>query len=236
MTCHDAHLKPPVPSLSTRAAVRAFEAFIEDEAFPCVGAKAACERGSLKCFCANDIGDPRDDRRIVEEVQAFAENTESEDLFVSFAVLFPHSPRMSESAFEDYLWQRLGGMHEIDRSTHDWDDSVSDDPSSSQFSMSIGGKAFYVIGLHPDASRPARRFHCPVLVFNLHRQFERLRADGRYERLREAIARRDTAFSGSTNPMLAPYGKSSEARQYSGRYVGEGWVCPFHKAAKGQQQ
>ncbi|HEV2682323.1 MAG TPA: YqcI/YcgG family protein, partial [Rhodanobacter sp.] len=57
---------------------------------------------------------------------------------------------------------------------------------------------------------------------------EQLRADGRYEKLRQAIIERDIAFAGSSNPMLAAHGKSSEARQYSGRQVGTDWVCPFH--------
>jgi FPC/CPF motif-containing protein YcgG len=94
--------------------------------------------------------------------------------------------------------------------------------------MSIGGKAFYVVGLHPASSRPARRFRQPTLVFNLHSQFEQLRTDGRYDKLREAITARDIALAGSKNPMLAVHGTDSEARQYSGRRVDERWVCPFH--------
>ena len=93
--------------------------------------------------------------------------------------------------------------------------------------MSAGGKGFFVIGMHPGASRLARRFQCPVLVFNLHSQFEQLRADGRYDKLRSTIVARDIAFSGSGNPMLATYGQRSEARQYSGRRVDDDWVCPF---------
>ena len=140
---------------------------------------------------------------------------------------------MSESAFEAALWQRLRAIHAIDRREHAWDASVSDDPASAHFSMSVGGKAFYVVGLHPDASRGARRFQCPALVFNLHGQFEQLRADGRYVKLRQAIVRRDVAYAGSANPMLAAHGENSEARQYSGRVVGPDWQCPFRAADSG---
>ena len=77
------------------------------------------------------------------------------------------------------------------------------------------------------ASRPARRAPYPTLVFNLHDQFEQLRAAGRYERMREAILARDEKLAGSINPMLARHGEASEARQYSGRAVGEEWRCPF---------
>ena len=34
-------------------------------------------------------------------------------------------------------------------------------------------------------------------------------------------------FIGSLNPMLAQHGEASEARQYSGRQVDDGWKCPF---------
>ena len=67
-----------------------------------------------------------------------------------------------------------------------------------------------------------------MLVFNLHDQFEVLRAQGKYETMREKIMVRDEAVAGSRNPMLARHGQSSEARQYSGRMVGSDWKCPFH--------
>ena len=106
-------------------------------------------------------------------------------------------------------------------------DCVSADPEDPHFSLSFGGEAFFVVGLHPRASRAARRFPRPTLVFNLHDQFERLRVEGRYERMRERIIERDVALAGSANPMLARHGEASEARQYSGRLVDEDWQCPF---------
>ena len=65
------------------------------------------------------------------------------------------------------------------------------------------------------------------MVFNLHDQFERLREEGKYERMREAIVERDRALAGDVNPMLARHGSVSEARQYSGRQVDEDWSPPF---------
>ena len=97
--------------------------------------------------------------------------------------------------------------------------------------MSFAGEAFFVVGLHPQASRPARRFETPALVFNLHDQFQVLREQQRYEKLRSAILTRDEQLAGSVNPMLARHGELSEARQYSGRIVGTDWKCPFHRGA-----
>ena len=209
------------------ATQRAFEAFVGTAEFPCLGAKAAQAQRSLQYFCAHDLASADDDRRMTRCLQDFARRQDDHSLFVSLVLLFPCSARMSERAFEAALWQRLRAIHAIDRVSHGWDASVSDDPASARFSMSVGGKAFSVVGLHPGASRRARRFRCPALVFNLHSQFEQLRADGRYEKLRQAIIERDIAYAGSANPMLAVHGKSTEARQYSGRQVGADWVCPF---------
>ena len=68
------------------------------------------------------------------------------------------------------------------------------------------------------------------MIFNLHDQFEQLRAQGAYDKLRNSILSRDVALAGSANPMLARYGTVSEARQYSGRLVGDEWQCPFQRA------
>lgn len=228
----------PTSTWSTQVAAteRAFDAFIGQATFPCLGAKAAHAHRRLHYLCAHDIASARDDRRITAALQAFAVRHGGSTLFVSFVLFFPCSARLPEAAFEAALWQRLRAIHAIDRLRHGWDAGVSDDPASAHFSMSVGGKAFYVVGLHPDASRRARRFRCPALVFNLHSQFERLRADGRYGKLRQAIVRRDVAYSGSANPMLAAHGESSAARQYSGRVVEPGWHCPFRAGGSGEHR
>ncbi len=212
--------------------VREFEARIEDPSFPCVGAKSALRQHSLGFVLAGDVRSSRLDAKIVGELQHFAKTTAMEAVFVSKVVLFTATPLLDEKQFEAALWQRLRAFHAIDVTSHDWDPSVSSDPQSPQFSMSIGGRGFFIIGLHPGASRAARRFRCAALVFNLHSQFEALRTDGRYDRLRGAITDRDIAYSGSSNPMLALHGVSSEACQYSGRQVGGQWHCPFSPNAE----
>jgi FPC/CPF motif-containing protein YcgG len=67
----------------------------------------------------------------------------------------------------------------------------------------------------------------PTLVFNLHEQFERMRSDGRYQRMRDTIRRRDTELQGFLNPMVSDHGDTSEARQYAGRAVPADWSPPF---------
>jgi len=62
----------------------------------------------------------------------------------------------AEAALERALWQWLQALHALDRRQFGWNPQVSSDPASAYFSMSLGGKAFRVVGLHPGASRPAR--------------------------------------------------------------------------------
>ena len=217
------------------AAPTARDAFlhrIADSAFPCVGAKSAAAHEDIEFFEAGDLRDDHCDLDLLARLQRFAARAEPDALFISFVALFPRTPRLDEEAFETALWQRLQALHARDSSQFAWDPGVSDDPASADFSMSLGGRAFYVIGVHPGASRKARRFGCAALVFNLHSQFETLREDGRYDKMRAAITERDIAFSGSRNPMLKQHGEASEARQYSGRQVGAQWRCPFSTQGK----
>ena len=103
-------------------------------------------------------------------------------------------------------------------------------PDDPMFSFSFGGHALF---RRRAASRTARAFRepfsWPALVFNPHAQFERLRGEGRFERIQHAIREREIALQGSLNPNLADFGERSEARQYSGRAVEENWRCPFHR-------
>jgi hypothetical protein len=66
-------------------------------------------------------------------------------------------------------------------------------------------------------------------VFNLHSQFEELKASGRYEHMRDLIRSRDVDLQGSVNPMVADHGEQSEALQYSGRKVDASWQAPLER-------
>ncbi|MDF7776041.1 guanitoxin biosynthesis heme-dependent pre-guanitoxin N-hydroxylase GntA [Sphingomonas sp. AOB5] len=202
---------------------------VAEAAFPCVGAKAALARGALEVLAARDLTSAWDDVRIHDRLLNFADEYRREPaLFRSLAVVFEGPEVLSEGQFERHLWTRVQSLSDKDVwRGQEYDGTVSNDPTNPHFSLSYGGEAFFVVGLHPNASRPARRFPHPVMVFNLHAQFETLRAQGKYDGMREKIMVRDEALAGSRNPMLAPHGTSSEARQYSGRVVGPEWQCPF---------
>ena len=127
------------------------------------------------------------------------------------------------------MWKTLQKLHELDDC--EWDENVSNDPENPHFSFSLGGKAFYIIGLHPASSRLARRAPYTTLVFNLHSQFDKLREMGSYHSVRDTIRKNDEKLQGEINPMLRDFGSSSETKQYSGRKVEDNWKCPFHQKA-----
>ena len=211
------------------ALAREFREIIQAPEFPCVGAKSALTRGNMRFLVARDIRSAWDDLRVHFALRRFVDDYHDDpQLFRSLILLFEEEGGLDEQGFETAMWARLQSLSDKDA----WlgqqpDPRVSADPDDPHFSLSFAGEGFFVVGLHPRASRPARRFPRPALVFNLHDQFERLRAEGRYEKLRTSIIDRDVALAGSVNPMLERHGSGSEARQYSGRAVDPAWQCPF---------
>ena len=211
-----------------------FAHFIGEADFPCVGAKAALNRDGMRFIAARDLGSAWDDLRILPALLDLSRRYRADpQLFQSLVVIFEDGAPADEAGFEALLWQRLNSLTAKD----EWlgqqpDERVAHDPDDPHFAMSFGGEAFFVVGLHPLSSRPARRFDTPAMVFNLHDQFETLRAQGLYDKLRGSILDRDHAVAGSMNPMLAQHGTVSAARQYSGRAVEEGWRCPYSGRAR----
>lgn len=208
-----------------------FREFVVRQDFPCVGAKSALARGQMQFMVARDVSSAWDDLRIYSALFNFAQTYRAQPaLFQSLVVLFRGPGNLDEVRYESFLWQRLQSLTDKD----DWhgqshDTRVSANPADHNFSVSFASEAFFVVGLHPNASRPARRFSSPAIVFNPHDQFETLRDQGRYGGLKEKIARRDEALAGSRNPMLQVFGEGSEAPQFSGRIVEDSWACPYHR-------
>ena len=213
--------RPP----DARAAV---EAWINDAGYPCVLAKSVVRTGQYRVRSYADLGDPGAAVSLARDLQAFGREPEPERGFRSFLAAFNGPTDLDEPTFERGLWTLLQRVHEADGTP--WDPAVSSDPGANDFSFSVGGRAFYVVGMHPGASRDARRFPRPLVAFNLHAQFETLRETRRYEKVRDLIQDRDRALQGSVNPALKDFGTQSEARQYAGRDVPAEWRCPFHPA------
>ena len=211
-----------------RVANSAFRSFVLDDAFSCLGAKSALRRETYRLGAYERLDDAAVTEGLARDLYAFAAERQGfESDFTTFVAVFREREYATEEAFERALWAQLQRLHELDARYHPWDPRVSDDPNDPGFSFSVAGNAFFVIGMHPAASRAARRFAWPTLAFNAHEQFENLRADGRFGGLQRQIRERELRLDGVLNPNLSDYGRHSEARQYSGRPTGEEWACPF---------
>jgi len=229
---HDGEL---VPLLETAPATPfahvandAFRAFVLDDGFSCLGAKSSLRRETYRLGAYARLDDAAVTEGLARDLYAFAaERRGFESDFTTFIAVFREREHDGEEAFERALWSQLQRLHDLDARYHSWDSRVSDDPEDPRFSFSVAGNAFFVVGLHPAASRGSRRFAWPTLVFNAHEQFEHLRADGRFAGLQSQIRKRELRLEGALNPNLADYGHHSEARQYSGRPTAETWQCPF---------
>ena len=208
------------------------KAFIAEKTFPCVGAKSALNKDRMRLSQFGPLASPDSTRglwkALIRYSQEFPDPGSSP---VSFVAVFDNV-ETDELGFEKLVWQQLQALHDFDcENGIVWDPRVNDDPTQADFSFSVGGRAFFVVGLHPGASRMARRTPFPCIVFNFHDQFESLKASGKYSSMQDAIRSRDTVLQGSVNPVLARFGDSSEAIQYSGRAVESDWRCPFSAKA-----
>ncbi|MBS7777198.1 guanitoxin biosynthesis heme-dependent pre-guanitoxin N-hydroxylase GntA [Acidovorax sp. CCYZU-2555] len=227
------HLHPCENEPNAPAAAGLLKEFIADKSFPCVGAKSALNKGRMQLQEFGELGDESLTPALHAALVDYSRQYPDPGMVpVSFIAVF-RAPQLDELRFEQRMWRQLRALHAHD-CAHGipWASGVGDDPLREDFSFSVGGRAFFVVGMHPGASRLARRTPMPCLVFNFHEQFEQLKASGKYTLLQEAIRTRDIALQGSINPVLARFGEASEARQYSGRAVEADWQCPFHSKAQ----
>jgi FPC/CPF motif-containing protein YcgG len=212
---------------ASRDSDSAFRQFVQQQDFPCLGAKSVVRLNNYTLKTYSTLGNETDAVAVAADIGRFSEVLDDAALS-AFVAVFPESPPETEIEFERRLWMQLQLIHDADPQRTRWAEEVSANPEDPHFSFSVGGRAFFVVGLHAQSSRLSRRFLWPTLVFNPHEQFARLREEGRFEGLRSAIRARDTLLQGSENPNLADFGERSEARQYSGRTTAKEWKCPFH--------
>lgn len=206
-----------------------WHAHLEDASFPCVAAKAAMVKEQLNIKVVSHMACPKDDKDILEFIYSFVDKyRQSDKLFHSAVIIFQQPEIYDEKMYSRFFWSRLQAISDLDAQNYEYDHRVDPDPESEHFSFSLKGEAFFCIGLHPAASRPARRFKYPAIVFNPHAQFEQLRDANQYDKMKAIIRKRDTTLAGDINPMLKDFGEASEAYQYTGQKLDKNWKCPLH--------
>jgi len=206
-----------------------FEEFVNDAGFSCLAGKGVVHQQGHVVRSYAPLATREATIALAADLSAFTVTSATPTTLRAFVAVFPARAPRSELAFERRLWAQLQLLHEHDDPSARWDPNVSDDPDDPMFSFSFAGCAYFVVGLHAYSSRISRRFLWPALIFNPHSQFGRLRGEGRFARMQQAIREREIAVQGSLNPNLADFGERSEARQYSGREVERDWKCPFHR-------
>ena len=219
-----AHVHADADASSPEEVADALETMVLHPEYPCLGARSVFNRSRATLLVLEELGTVEAATALKEALARFADDTDLDEGFASLLAVFRRSEVRDEAHFEQLLWRQLQLLHQVDEQP--WDPNVSADPTDPHFAFSVAGTAYFVVGLHPQASRIARRAPHPTLVFNLHEQFEQLRASEKFDRMRDTIRHRDIALQGSLNPMVADHGRGSEAAQYSGRAVPADWAPP----------
>jgi len=203
-----------------------FNKFILERDHPCVMAKTVFSTKKYMLRSYKNFASEMAARKILNDISEYLTDLkEMGDGYYSFIAVFDDELNVNELQFEVLLWEQLQKIHNLDNIN--WDSEVSNDPQADNFSFSILGQSFYIVGMHPNSSREARKSPKPTLIFNLHSQFQKLKDKNVYDRVKKIIRDRDKIKNGSVNPMMLDFGEKSEASQYSGRKVENDWVCPF---------
>lgn len=209
-------------------------AHIRNATFPCSVGKRSFARGFYRLGIYVSMTDHDSIDGLARDLWRFVNDQPSlkgpsPDDYSTFIAVFADPIPKDELEFESLLWEMLQKLHDEDATQFQWDQSVQSDPDDPNFGYSIGGQAFFLVGMHEKSSRISRRFVYPAVAFNSHHQFQDLRNRGKFDLVQKTIRALDTKIQGSINPSLTNFGADSEAKQYSGREVEPSWKCPFHK-------
>ncbi|MGM7646800.1 guanitoxin biosynthesis heme-dependent pre-guanitoxin N-hydroxylase GntA [Nocardia sp. JW2] len=202
--------------------------FLLGDRFACLAGRSAWRQGGITHCHYDVLGGAEAARLMAADLAEFVSAADwSSRKFTSFIATFEQPRGVDELRFEELLWQHLQLLHEADSDRFAWAEGCSSDPQSEEFKYSVAGHKFFVIGLHETHRRLGRRPPFPMLAFNSHDQFARIKADGMWDRLADKIRKQDIMLQGDINPNLMEYETLSEARRYSGRPKPLDWQCPF---------
>lgn len=202
--------------------------FVLQKNYPCVAAIKSVLAEEYIVRHYEDFGTGLSWRDLRRDLESFIiEQEKTNSTYLTFWAVFSDSGPMSEQVFEKAMWNELSHLTSVEKREKDWGKMNVSSPEDPGFCLSLNGKAFFVVGLHPGSSRKGRQFAKPSLVFNVIQQFENLEIAGEYEPMKTAIRKRDRLFQGSVNPMVEAHGDHWESIQFSGMKSDTQWKCPF---------
>ena len=126
--------------------------------YPCLGARSVFRRDAATLVVLDDLADTSPGGSLDTLGAAlgqYADEVDADGDLVSFVACFRGPVPEDEREFEALLWGALQHLHDHDDAP--WADGVAADPENPHFAFSVAGTAFFVVGLHPNASRVARR-------------------------------------------------------------------------------
>lgn len=196
-----------------------FKEFVGGKSFSCVMAKAALKKGFVK---SKDLGSGMSAKESLRFIYEFVKEYRrcGNDLS-SFIFFFEEERFKTFSAFEKFFWDFILDLKRLDQDLYPGDQRVGADPIDPDFGYSLMEEAFFLIVLHPGSPRKARRYFKPAIVFNPHQQFEKMRINGSFEKVRSLIREKDARIQKEKNQMLQDYGAGNEILQYTGRQYAE---------------
>lgn len=180
-------------------------------------AKAVANKGLVHTITVPDLEESSVEMAR-EKIYTFIDEMREKKPKLSSCILFVDNDELKKfENFEEKFWDFLQKLNLIDKKSYSPDPDVSSDPNDGNFSYSIKSESFFIVTLHPESPRWARRFEVPAIVFNPHKQFEEMRKNGNFTKVRDLIRMKDKLLQGSENPMLQNFGEKSEVFQYLGK-------------------
>lgn len=191
-------------------------------------AKAAIKTGMVDIHSTRGLADSESIMNIQLRLHGFIDRFRlQQKKLSSFILTIDNEELMDFNNFEKEFFRFLNRLKNLDRKNYPHDPRVSSDPRDKNYSYSIKSEAFFIVALHPDSPRFARRFHKPAIVFNPHVQFDNLRRKNIFHKIKNVIRSKDKELQGSINPMLNDFGVRSEVFQYMGRVYAPSETIPL---------
>jgi uncharacterized protein len=206
---------------------RQLRCMVLDGPFPCLGARSAFRNDSYVFAVHHDLFGPDAVEAVAADLRHFAAVRLRLGRLYSCIVSFVE-PRTvpDEQVWDGQVWGFLQALHDLDDTP--WDPRFSADPESGDFALSFAGVGHLMLALYPGATRYARRFAWPTLVFNPLEQDTAAFADEQdFARFQHIIRERDARLQGHVNPSLPATREQSQAPGFSGAPIPDSWRCPL---------
>ncbi|MGI5149666.1 guanitoxin biosynthesis heme-dependent pre-guanitoxin N-hydroxylase GntA [Plantactinospora sp. CA-294935] len=217
----------PVPDDVKRLVEAQLRALVLDGPFPCLGARSAFRVGSYLFNVHQELGAAGSTRSLAADLRHFRTvRRRMGDLYTYVGSFLEPRVVADERDWDRLVWGVLQDLHDLD--DEPWDARYSTDPGHADFAFSFAGLGHLVVTLYPGASRYARRFAWPTLIFNPPEQDRaKFPSDEEFLRFQDKIRERDARLQGSVNPSLPDTLDDPQAPGFSGAPVGPNWDCPL---------